>query len=370
MLNGIIEEARTLPRIPVEAATGYDSNKELMIEQVNRELAALPAIHMLIGHNPLPMMREHHRNHARFMLTVFSLNQYELLARTVPWVYRTYHAHGFSYDYFRVQLEAWERAISRHLDGPAAQAVLGVYDWVLSRHRGMIELAERGGETLGAIGSTLDETGQSFLAALLIGDHRECLRLAERSVKTPQELESFYLDIAQPCMFELGRLWELGEISAVEENLATAVMSRVMATIYPRLKVETTGRGKAVVTTAPNEYHALGAWIVSDLLGLDGWDVDFLGANPSETDILDALLSAKPDLLAISVAMPFNLHPAMRIVAAVRNEPALEGTKTMIGGHFIRTIPDLWPLTGADGCAYDAKSAIALARKWGRQCTE
>lgn len=370
MLNGIIEEARTLPRISVEAATGYDSAKEHMIEQVDRELAALPAIHMLIGHNPLRMMHENHRNHARFMVTVFFLNQYELLARTVPWVFRAYHAHGFTYDYFRVELEAWKRAIADHLDGQAARAVIEVYDWVLRRHTRMIELAERGDDTLGTTGTALDETGLAFLAALLLGDHRECLRLAEASVKTPQELEAFYLDVAQPCIAELGRLWEQGEISVIEENLATAVMSRVVAAIVPNLKTGYTGRGKAVVTAAPNEYHALGAWIVSDLLGLDGWDVDFLGANPSEAQILDALRAAKPDLLAISVAMPFNLHPAMRVIEAVRNEPTLEGTRIMIGGSFIRAVPDLGRLTGADGWVCDAKSAVELARKWGCPCTE
>lgn len=369
MLNRIISEAKTLSHMPPEAATVYETFKGRMIEQVDRELTALPAIHVLIGHNPLSMMCEHHRNHARLMLGIFALNRFDLLAGAVPWSYRTCHAHGFSYEYFRVEMEAWKRAVARHIDGLCARAILEVYDWILRRHGEMIQLAEQSCGPPIAAGSPLDETRHAFLSAMLAGDLRECLRLAGNSAATPQGLESFYLEVVQRCMHELGRLWEQGEISVVQENLATAMMSGAMATIRPRVRIEAPERGKAVVTSAPNETHTLGAWLISGLLSLDGWEVDYLGAASSLPDIIDVLLTVRPDLLAISVAMPYNLHPAMKLMAAVRKQPALAGVKIMIGGYFTRIIPGLDRLAGADAVASDAKSAIALAREWRRSCT-
>jgi len=63
-------------------------------------------VHRLIGYNPLRMMYDNHLNHARFMANVFRFNAYTLLVKTVIWVYRSYHSHGFSFDYFPVELAA------------------------------------------------------------------------------------------------------------------------------------------------------------------------------------------------------------------------------------------------------------------------
>jgi len=51
-------------------------------------------------------MYDNHLNHARFMANVFRFNAYTLLVKTVIWVYRSYHSHGFSFDYFPVELAA------------------------------------------------------------------------------------------------------------------------------------------------------------------------------------------------------------------------------------------------------------------------
>jgi methanogenic corrinoid protein MtbC1 len=174
----------------------------------------------------------------------------------------------------------------------------------------------------------------------------------------------FYLEVIEPSMVEIGARWERGEISVAQEHLATAISSRVMAALYPRFVLGEQTKGRAVVTTVCEEFHELGAWMVADLLALEGWEVSYLGANTPTGDLLDMLLNLKPDLLALSSAMPFNLDRVQESIQAVRDREELAATRILVGGRIFREMDDLWRLTGADGWARDAQEAVALAGQW------
>ena len=103
----VTQEAEKLAPVPPEAAAEYRQQADRMISKVDRTLAASPRLAVLIGENPLEVMQANHRHHARFLASVLRFNNFGLLARTVPWVYRTYRSHGFSDDYFPAELAAW-----------------------------------------------------------------------------------------------------------------------------------------------------------------------------------------------------------------------------------------------------------------------
>jgi methanogenic corrinoid protein MtbC1 len=168
-------------------------------------------------------------------------------------------------------------------------------------------------------------------------------------------------------MVEIGRLWEIGDITVAQEHLASSLVSRVMASLYPRILVAQHTLGKAVVTTSPNEYHELGARMVADVLETDGWDAYFLGANTPRKDLVQMLLDRRPELLLISVAMFFNLVRAQEIVEAVRAREELRDIRIMIGGRALLHDPGLWRRLGADGWGADAVQAAALAKSWWEQ---
>ena len=115
MINNLIASLNDLPAVSMNTVKDYERESQRLVNHVNNELEAYPRILDLIGGNPIGLMQNNHRNHAAFMITVFKIGSYELLARTVPWVYRAYHARGFSYDYFPVELAAWKHAVERCL---------------------------------------------------------------------------------------------------------------------------------------------------------------------------------------------------------------------------------------------------------------
>lgn len=364
MLDALVRSAAALAPVSLSAAGEYYENMDLMREQVDRALTVAPALDVLIGDNPSSMMYDNHRNHAQFMANVFRFNTFEMLARTAVWVYKSYHAHGFTYDYFTVQLLAWQQAAASHLSPAAAQEINRVYQWLLDNHQAIIDLSQQDQEIKLPLEPAREPDRERFLTLLLHGEWREGLQLAQELIHTPKDLEDFYFQVIQPCMYRVGDLWETGELSVAQEHLVSALVARIMATVYPQVKPVPFDKGKALVTSAPNEFHEMGARMLADCLELDGWEVDYLGANTPQADLLAFLSRSQPFLAAISITMPFNLDRAVEIIAAIKNHPELQKVRVLVGGQLFHDFPDLWQMTGADGWAPDSKTAVTVAQQW------
>jgi methanogenic corrinoid protein MtbC1 len=364
MIDECIADISALEIIPTKSADLYSSAMERMIDEVNRDLGERPDIQLLIGHNPLQMMEMNHRHHAQFMLTVFRLTSYDLLARTVPWVYRAYRSRGFSYDYFPVELQSWKKTINDNLADGDAQQIIAVYDWMIGHHETMIKLSVSG-DTLGfSLPVETDEMQQIFTALLLHGDHRGCLKLVEQSIRTEEDLRNFYEHIAKYALYTVGTLWERNEVTVADEHLATAIIGRISSYLYSRFVGTPQTKGTAIVSAVPNEYHEVGARMVADILELDGWDVTYLGANTPLEELVKLLKRKQPFMLALSVATAFNLEKARLVVASVKNDPNLAGMRILVGGLAFNSAPRLWREFGADGYAANLTDVTAQCDAW------
>jgi MerR family transcriptional regulator, light-induced transcriptional regulator len=351
--------------IPAGHAAEYAEKKTALAGFVDRAMDAAPRIDDLIGGNPRQIMYTNHRNHADFMSNVLVLGLPDLLTRVLPWVYHTYAAHGFSYDYFPRALSAWMDAVRALLSSEACESVLPVYDWMRWRHA-----LTRAEEAALPVAATAIEDGRwqpirrDYLAAVLACDTFAARQIAEAAVHGPDDMRGFYLQVLQPTMYEIGRRWQTGDLSVAHEHLASAIAGRVMASFYVRhLNRRPTG-GRAVITASPNELHELGARMVADLLELDGWDTAFLGADTPADELIQLLRARSCDLLGVSVTMPFNLDKVAALIRSIRAVPELASLKIMIGGGAFRLAPGVKDTVQADGYAEDAGAAVTLAQQW------
>ena len=94
-----------------EAALEFEIQGERLLKRVNELMSAREDISELLGMNPLYIMYDNNSNHLRFISNVLKLNDYDLLARTLPWVYKTYTSRNFSEDFFPEVLKTWMEAI-------------------------------------------------------------------------------------------------------------------------------------------------------------------------------------------------------------------------------------------------------------------
>ncbi|MFP4160270.1 MAG: B12-binding domain-containing protein [Desulfobacterales bacterium] len=361
-LVGGIEE---LPEIPQQSVKAYRDRMGELVEKVNFVMASRADISMLTGGNPAGMMFENHKNHALFMHNVFALNAWGLLAKTVPWVYRTYHNQGFDYEYFPVHLQSWVRVLGEFLHPDEAAPLIRVYEWMLDRHEDFIRAAGDYSPVLPEPSSEWKDTFDTFVRGLLNADRQECTRVAARSVKSSAELADFYLNVIQPAMYSVGRKWEEGEISVAAEHIASAIVNRIMSMQYLEF-MEQMGdaRGKAAVTAGVNEFHEIGTTMVANVLEADGWEVVYFGANTPAQDFLESISAGDFDIAAISVTMVFNLEYIRGIIRQIRSWPAHSQPWIMVGGLVFNDCPELAQKLGADGCAADCREAALLADRW------
>lgn len=365
-IERFINEAVNLPPVPLKASTAHQNHLKEMTAFVDETLSRNPNINSLIGHNPLQMMYDNHRHHSALMSTVFLIGSYRMLAGILPWVYRSYHAHNFSYDYFPLELKTWILAGEKYLANEEMVAIRKVYAWMIARHEQIIFLSQQDSGLEAPMDAQWLALKNEFREAVLCSDHLACLKLAMSTVKTSADIEGFYLQVLQPVLYEVGTLWEKAKISVAQEHLASAIVSRVMASVHLVERTSIKSYGKAVIAASPNEYHEIGASMISDILEHDGWDVAYLGGNVPRADLLQYLCEFSPELLALSVTIPFNVNRVKEIIAAIRSDETLREIKVMVGGRAFNDNEDLWQLVGADGFAANLSEMRHLAQSWRR----
>ncbi len=364
-MGGLLDEkidTGSLRPIPPEACLHFHRSMGTLIDEVNSEMEGRADLAQLIGAGNLSLMRDNHNNHAAFMDNVFFLGNYTLLASVIPWVYRVYAARGFSLDYFPTELQAWSRAIQAHLPAPLAEPILAVYAWMIQHHPLFAGSAETPPSLEGP--QVPPVALNPFLESAIKGDSGAVERLAREALGEKPSLEALYLWILEPLMREIGRRWEQAMITSAQEHIASALVTRMMSVAYAKFETEPLLGKRAVVCTGPHEQHQIGAWMVSDLLELRGWDARLLGANPSPEDLLALLDEFRPALLCLSVTMPFHLRDAVQFIETLRKHANLSGLKIMVGGQAFALDPALPERIGADGWALDARSAALLAEQW------
>ena len=357
-------DAKQIKSISTHTCSKLLEKKDLIVETVNTQMSRRPDIHRLIGYNPLQMMYDNHRNHFNLIIQVLKLQEIDILINMIPWVYRTYHIHGFDYDYFPIAFQHWIKAIEDHLESNMAQSVSNIYHFLIKWHPAIVELVETNRDIGLSFYGDLQKEHEQFLHYLLQGDYKNCLLYSEKIVKTPTDLAPFYLQVIQPALYRVGFLWQIREISVAVEHLSTAIIGRIMASLYTRFPLIDTKYGNAIISSAPNEFHEVGGRIVADLLEMEGWNVDFIGANVPPQELLEYVKKKRPFLVGLSVTMPYHIDSASQIISLLKNDPDLASTKIMVGGLAFFHKRNLWQKTGADGWAPHGLEAIRLANSW------
>ncbi|HAA86369.1 MAG TPA: hypothetical protein DCE14_08515 [Kosmotogaceae bacterium] len=106
MNEELLRRAAYLKPVSQDSSLSYEERVEILTEKVNDIMSSREDVFSLIGNNTLTVMIDNHKNHGSFIKNVLRFNNFALLARTLPWVYRSYLSRGFSRDYFPAVLNA------------------------------------------------------------------------------------------------------------------------------------------------------------------------------------------------------------------------------------------------------------------------
>jgi methanogenic corrinoid protein MtbC1 len=200
------------------------------------------------------------------------------------------------------------------------------------------------------------------LAALLAGSRRDALEiLLEEGLWLDVPISTLYLQILQPALYEVGRLWQDGRMGVPQACLAAEICRAALAHLHPHLPCERNNGKVVVVACVEGELHDIGASMVADFLEMAGFDVRFLGANLPAESLVALVEEQPPELLALSATTDAGLAALRRTVEAIR--VATRGrVPVAVGGQLFSANPGLREALGATLYARDASEMAAAAR--------
>ena len=205
----------------------------------------------------------------------------------------------------------------------------------------------------------LERLRGAYLEAVLAPNARQARGLIDEACDSGVPVARIYLDVLQPALHEVGRLWQEARIAVANEHLATQITGSVLAGLAGRLTIGSSGTGrKAIVSCSPGELHVLGGQMVADFLEADGWEVLPLGADVPADELAGLAEREQVELVALSTALPVHLLAAGTACAALRRlerPPFIVAGGQAFAGDEVRA-----KAVGADAYAGDPATLLRL----------
>jgi methanogenic corrinoid protein MtbC1 len=210
---------------------------------------------------------------------------------------------------------------------------------------------------------SLDVLLDRYVAAQLVGDSREALRLVlDDGVGAGIPFSDLYLKLLQAAQYRIGALWQTNQISVAHEHVATGITQLVLAHLYPLLPHAPLVGRRVLVAGIDGELHELGGRMVADFFEMDGFATRYLGAGLSTEQLLTVVREDPPDVLVLSVTMSQHIdslhQTALRVREAVGDHLALA-----VGGQAFTWNPSAVTAVGADIYGRDAHESVTEARR-------
>lgn len=209
----------------------------------------------------------------------------------------------------------------------------------------------------------LAELARSYLAALLACERQKATRLILDAVEAGAPIKQVYIHVFQRSQQEIGRLWQVNQITVAQEHYCTAATQMIMSQLYPRIFAAPRIGRSFLGTSVSGDLHEVGIRIIADFFEMDGWDTIFLGANVPGPDLIRTLQDRKPDVLGISATLTPHVAAVARTIAEVRGAPGCSDMKIIVGGYPFLVAPALWREIGADGTSPDAQGVVELCSR-------
>lgn len=197
-----------------------------------------------------------------------------------------------------------------------------------------------------------------YLNYLLNNDRKSALSLILDYYQREKNLKEIYLNVFQVVQNEVGRLWQMNQITVAQEHYITAATQLIMSHLYPYL-FEGSRKDKSIVVLCVNgELHELGARMVADFFEMEGWNSYYLGANTPVLSVLKMLKDVNAQALAISVTMTYNISNVRNLISNVKRQLSDYKIKILVGGYPFNLVNDLWKEIGADAYGRNADEAV------------
>ncbi|MEX0742498.1 MAG: cobalamin-dependent protein, partial [Phycisphaeraceae bacterium] len=293
------------------------------------------------------------RQHLDYLAHAVASEDLQIFIAYLRWAKIVHLALNRNVDALTAQLQALQQLLRETPESAAAE------DYLASA---LAQLPEMPTELPSFLtnNDALDTLANDYLALLLNGDRNAASRLILENVERGVAVRDLYLRVFQPAQYEVGRLWQLNQITVAQEHFCTAATQLIMSQLYANIFSTTRVGLKLVATAVSGDLHEVGIRMIADFFEMEGWDTLYLGSNLPTESVIATLRSEKPDLLAISATLTPHVHHVNQLIAAIRRHPDVAHTRILVGGYPFSATPNLWRHVGADATAADAQAAVEI----------
>lgn len=179
-----------------------------------------------------------------------------------------------------------------------------------------------------------DDIYESYLNALITGERSHCMEIVQDLLNKEIQIPDLYLNLFQRSLYQTGELWEQNQLSVSVEHLATAITEQLMAVVESKIFAGGSRSHSAIVACVADEYHQIGARMVADFFEVNGWRGYFLGASSPVQDLLIMIDEKKPDIIALSLSIYFNLSSLLKTLDRITER--YPGLPILVGGQAFR----------------------------------
>ncbi|MFB4282245.1 B12-binding domain-containing protein [Nonomuraea sp. MTCD27] len=196
--------------------------------------------------------------------------------------------------------------------------------------------------------------------AATAGDEYTAIDTARAALDAGVPAETVLLDVVAAAQARIGQDWAANRLTVAQEHTATAVNERVLTVVahHPVARDHRSepSKGRITVACVAGEWHTFPARLLTEVLRLRGWRVDYLGAHVPTAHLIVHLHRTAPDVVGLSNSIATRLPAAHAAIIACQ----AAGTPVLAGGAAFGPDGRYAQLLGADAWAPDARTAADL----------
>ena len=206
---------------------------------------------------------------------------------------------------------------------------------------------------------------ESFAPLPLVLQADELLIHVEGYLSRGVAVDSILVDLLAPTARRLGDLWEEDACDFLDVTIGLWRLQEVMREIAwgsPVITGPITAPHRALFSPMPGEQHSFGATMVHEVFVRAAWDSEVLVA-PEMRQLIAKVANRPYDLVGLTLSCDVSTETVAKLIKAIRSVSMSQDVKILVGGHAVNANPALASETGADGSAFDAPGALALANR-------
>jgi methanogenic corrinoid protein MtbC1 len=196
---------------------------------------------------------------------------------------------------------------------------------------------------------------RAYADALLAGDPRAAEAVIRDAIDAGLDEATIDDHVIGPSLVIVGDLWADGELSVVEEHLATSISRRVITLQREAFRVARQRSSERVLmAAAQGEQHVIGLEMAANLILRAGYDVRLLGDDVPVAELPRALQRHRPAVVGLSTASVITTANALAAIDIVREVGA--GAGIVVGG---RGADERWAHRGDVAVCRHVSDAVA-----------